>query len=146
MRSTSRIIAAVSLIAIPVLASCAATDYSSSGRTYFGFTIGVESAPPPPRLLFQSEPRYDNVEDSPVRVIEAPDPNCDMFEYQGWFYVYYSGYWYRGDNYGGPYRAIDVHRVPRPVLVVPEGHWHHRPHWDRDDRGRGHEDGDRDNG
>jgi len=150
MRPTSGIhLAVASLGVILALSSCAATEYSSGGsRTYFGFTLGVESAPPPPPpVAFAREPRYEPVEESEVLVVQAPDPNCDMFRYHGMYYIFYSGYWYRGDNYGGPYRLIEVGHVPRPVLIVPEDHWHHRPHWDRGnhgDHGHGHDNGDED--
>ncbi len=150
MRPTSGIIIAVaSLGAILALSSCAATEYSSGGtRTYLGFSLDIQSAPPPPRIVFQSEPRYEVVEYSDVQVVEAPDPNCDMFRYGDTFYLFYGGYWYRGDSYRGPYRLVEVRHVPRPVLMVPEGHWRHRPHWDRGnhgdhDRGRGNGDEDR---
>ena len=135
MRSTSRIIAAAMLVVIPSLVSCAATDYSS-GRTYFGFTIGLESAPPPPRLMYVSPPRYYSVEYSQVQLVDSPDPNYDVFRYGGTFYLYSStGYWYSSDRYDGPYRIIEVHTVPQEVLIVPEDHWRHRPYWDHRDRG-----------
>jgi hypothetical protein len=142
MRSTSGIsIAAASLVVILALSSCAATEYSNGGsRTYFGFTLGIQSAPPPPRILFEATPRYVSIEDSDVEAVEVPDPNCDMFRYGGTFYVFSGGYWYRSDDYRGPYRLVEVRRVPRPVLMVPEGHWRHRPHWDRGrHRGWGHQ-------
>ncbi len=138
MRRHSRIVlVAVSGVALLALASCAPELYSSGGTsTYFGFTLGVESAPPPPRLLFRDTPRYEDVEDSDVRVVDSPDPDCDLFAFQGWYYLYAGGYWYRSDRYDGPYAVVEVRRVPRAVLTVPDERWHHRPQWDHVDRGR----------
>jgi len=113
------------------LASCAATlDSSGNTRTYFGFTLGIESAPPPPQLVFVSGPRYEAVEGD-VRVVDCPDPGSDLFVYGSTYYLYSAGFWYRSSRYDGPYAVVEVHRVPQPVLLVPEGHWRHRPHWDR---------------
>lgn len=144
-----RILRGIEHAALPILVtmlavSCAPVLYADSGAsTYFGFTIGVESAPPPPRLHFRERPRYERVERSSVRVVVSPDPGCDLFAYGGGYYLFTDGYWYRSSRYDGPYRVVEVHRVPRAVLTVPEQHWHHRPHWAQEDedghgRGRGH--------
>jgi hypothetical protein len=133
--------AAIALAAVAVMLVSCAPAYMTNGetRTYLGFTLGITSDPPPV-LAFQAAPRMDVIEDSEVQIIECPDPNADLFQYDGVCYLYRSGYWYRGDRYDGPYRAVDVHRVPRAVLNVPADHWRHRPHRDDDDRdhGRGH--------
>jgi hypothetical protein len=135
-------VAALAIVVAIALASCAATiDSTGRTRTYFGFTLGIESAPPPPPLVFSGDPRYDDIEDSEVRVVECPDPGSDLFVYGGAYYLYSAGFWYRSDRYDGPYAVLEVRRVPRPVLIVPERHWHHRPRWDSEDR---HDRGDRD--
>ena len=151
MRRIRSIAAAAATLLCILSATSFATDaYASSRtRTYLGFTIGIRSAPPPPRIVYERAPRYVPVEESDVEVVEAPDPDCDMFQYQDSFYLYSGGFWYRGSSYDGPFRVIEVRRVPRAVLVVPEDHWRHRPHWDRGDRddqgdrgrhrGRGHD-------
>ena len=131
-------LAAVTIATAGALVSCAPAYMTNGGtRTYLGFTLGIASDPPPV-LTFGGAPRMDPVEDSDVQVIDCPDPDADLFQYQGACYLYRAGFWYRSDRYDGPYRPIEVHRVPRAVLDVPAGHWRHRPQRDSDDQGRGH--------
>lgn len=136
-------IAVASLLLVLSAAACAPVYQSSTpSRTYMGFYVGVQNAPPPPRLYFRSEPRLTVVVASGVRVIDAPEPDCDMFLYGGTYYLYASGYWYRSSRYDGSFRAIEPHRVPRAVLNVPARHWRNHPgnngrgRWRNDDRGR----------
>ncbi len=136
MRSTRSFAIVATLLCVLFATSCASGYYTSGQtRTYLGFSIGIESAPPPPRIVFVEEPRYVAVEESAVEVVEAPNPDCDMFQFQGSFYLYSSGFWYRSSRYNGPFQVVEVRRVPQAVLMVPESHWHHRPHWDRGNRG-----------
>jgi hypothetical protein len=98
--------------------------------TYYGFTIGISNAPPPPRVIFRERPRVVMVPETRVYVIDDsyPDPGYDMFQSGNYWYVVDDGYWYRARSYGGPYRVVDVRYVPRPLLMVPERRWRHHPH------------------
>lgn len=141
--SAVRMIAASLVLALSATA-CAPGYYSNgSSSTYMGFSVGVSNAPPPPRLYFRSEPRFRLTISSGVRVVDAPDTDCDLFLYGGTYYMYSEGYWYRSRAYDGDYALIEVRRVPRAVLEVPERHWRHHP-----GRGhaRGHYKGDRGRG
>jgi hypothetical protein len=115
------------LLVASSIASCAG-PMAEGTNTYFGFSIDLRSAPPPPRLRFDAEPEREYVQGSDVYVVRSPNPDCDMFQYQGTWFVYYSGYWYQCDRYDGSFVAVDVRSVPRPVLEVPPGHWRHHPH------------------
>jgi len=131
------------LLLASTAAGCAPVLYSDSpARTYRGFTIGVSNAPPPPRYVIRARPRFLFVVASGVRVVQPPEPDCDLFYFGGSYYLYRSGYWYRSRSYGGDYRVIEVRRVPRPVLDVPPRHWRNHPgrghgRWKNADRGRG---------
>jgi hypothetical protein len=125
--------------------SCAPA-YSSDGtaHTYLGFSIGITNAPPPPRLVFYGPPHVQRVEYTDVQIVSAPDPGCDLFQYQGAYWMYSGGYWYTSYRYGGPYRVVEVRTVPHAVLVVPTEHWRHPPpghaHYDQGWHGeKGHE-------
>ena len=129
------------------LVSCA--PYSEmGGRTYMGFTLGIESAPPPPRVRIVEGYRRDPVPGTDVIVVDDPGADCDVFQYGGSYYMYSSGYWYRAPRPDETFVAIDVRRVPNPVLNVPEDRWRHHPHGGPPgqrkhgdhDRGRDHED------
>jgi hypothetical protein len=75
-----------------------------------------------------SRPPLVVVPGSPVYY--APRLNYNYFAYGGRFYVYQSDTWFTATAYNGPWVAIGLQRVPRPVLAVPvqyykvpPGHW-----------------------
>jgi hypothetical protein len=111
------------MIAAVAMLAFAASAHASS---YFGFQIGVSNAPPPPRFRFYHRPPIVIVPDTRVYEVEDADLDCDMFSYGPYWYAYRDGYWYRGRDYDGPFRVVDVRYVPRPILVVPRDHWRHR--------------------
>lgn len=117
---------AVVLMTVGTLACAPMSAEMARADTYFGFTIGVRNAPPPPRVYFRSQPDVIVVPGSSVYVVEESD--CDMFRYGGYWYAENAGYWYRASRYSGPFVAVDVRVVPRPVLTVPARHWKHHPH------------------
>jgi hypothetical protein len=129
-----------SIALVMACASCAST-----GTSYFGFEVGVRSAPPPPRVVLAGDPHLVVVEGSGVFVVDNAPSDYDMFRYGSYWYVCYDGYWYRARSYNGTYTVVDVRSVPRRVVSVPERHWRHHPHGgppgqtkkrgDRDDRG-----------
>lgn len=121
MKRILLVIAALSaLVTTPALA-----------ETYFGFQIGINDAPPPPRVYFRERPRVVFLPQTRVYVVR--DAGYDMFRYGRYWYVSDDGYWYRSRSYRGPFRVVDARHVPRPIYMVPANHWRHR-HWDRRDR------------
>jgi hypothetical protein len=140
MRRTSAGFVAVASTVLILSASACAPGYysysSSAPDTYMGFVVGVSNAPPPPRV-YRGSPQFTVTVSSGVRVIESPEPDCDMFFYGGTYYLYSSsGYWYRCNSYDGSYSLVEVRRVPRVVLEVPAAHWRHHP---GKGHGRGHD-------
>lgn len=120
--------------------SCAPYD-SVGSSTYFGFSIGISNAPPPPQVVFATRPSMVIVPGTSVYAVENSD--YDVFQYGSTFYLSSGGYWYQARSYEGPFEVCDVRRVPRAVLTVPGERWKHHPHgdqvgrWDRD-RDRDH--------
>ncbi len=124
-------------------------------RTNVGLSIMIGNAPPPPRVVYVQEPRFDYIPEERVYVMDDDDLPYDYFRYGGYFYIYNDGYWYRSSRYRGPFVAIRAQYVPRPIFSVSDHRyqWHQRPTWVppghrrevivRDDRGR---DGDFDRG
>jgi hypothetical protein len=110
-------------ILVAVLAAAPAT---AEVETYFGFQIGVRSAPPPPTVVFAAEPKVVLVEET--RVYVARDYDRDLFRYGGAWFLYADGFWYRSASYRGPFRVVDVRVVPSAVLRVPPSRWKHHPH------------------
>jgi len=136
LRHISRI--ALSFVLALAVSSCA-EPMAMGSRTYVGFSLDFRNAPPPPRIVFVDQPRLVLVPGSYVYVVDAPNGDCDMFQYQNNWYVYYSGYWYASSRYDGQYVAVSARSVPSPVLRVPPGHWRHHPPGRGRDRGRGHD-------
>jgi hypothetical protein len=97
------------------------------GRTYLGFTTGVEAAPPPPRPVIVEEPAIAPA-GTGVYVVTDPAVEYDMFRFGATWYLYSGGYWYQANSYRGPFAVVDVRYVPREVVSVPPGHWKHHPH------------------
>src|SRR5262249_8211384 len=87
------------------------------------------NAPPPPRYHYYREPDVVLVPNTRVYVVED-DYDDDMFRYGGYWYTYHDDFWYLAPTYRGPFMVFGVRRVPRAIIQVPPGHWHHRPHWD----------------
>ena len=133
---TSRI--ALSLVLALSLSSCAEPMVAGS-HTYLGFSLDIRNAPPPPRIVFVDAPERVVVPGSSVYVVDAPNPDCDMFQYQDSWYVYYSGYWYASNRYDGPYVTVSARSIPREVLEVPPGHWRHHPRGRWREEAPGHE-------
>jgi len=113
--------------------SCA--PYQTVGSsTYYGFSIGVSNAPPPPRVVFVEEPSLMLVPGTSVYVVE--NSRYDVFRYGGYTYLSSGGYWYRSRGHGHPFRVWDVRKVPRAVLTVPGDRWKNRSAYARDDHRR----------
>jgi hypothetical protein len=110
------------------LSTMAVLSCAAPGQTYYGFTIGISSAPPPPRVVFYEEPSVVVVPGSEVYVVADNTFEYDMFRYAGDWYLVYDGYWYRSSSYRGSFTVIDVRSVPQQVVEVPSSHWKHHPH------------------
>jgi hypothetical protein len=103
-----------------------AAAHAAAAETYFGFSIGISSAPPPPRLVVAGAPQLVVVPGTSVQVVG--NSGYDVFAYRSSFYCYSSGFWYRAASYDGPFMVVDVRSVPEPILVVPAQHWKRHPH------------------
>jgi hypothetical protein len=96
-----------------------------------GFSIYISNAPPPPRVIFERSPRFVLVPEDEVYVVDDPYCDYDVFRYGDWYYLYDEGYWYRASNYAGPFLAIRLDYVPRPIFYVSRyGYdWRDRPRY-----------------
>ena len=102
------------------------TPAHAETQSWFGFSIGVGNAPPAPRVVYVQRPETYWVPGTAVYVVESSSD--DMFLYGGSWYVMNDNYWYRARSYSGPFVAVDVRQVPRPILSLPSKHWKHHPH------------------
>jgi hypothetical protein len=111
---------AVALVGL-LAASC-----STYGRTYYGFSLDISSAPPP-RFAFDREPDVVLVPGTDVYEVDA-DLGYDVFRCDNRWYVNDNGYWYVSADYRGPFQIVTARSVPRKVLMLPDQRWRHRPH------------------
>ena len=109
-----------------LLALSTAAAAHAETKFYAGFSIGTRNAPPPPQVQFVQPPNMVAVERSKVTVL-VDDPGYDMFQDGRMYYVCSNGFWYRGRSYRGPFKVVDVRKVPREVFAVPVERWHHHP-------------------
>jgi len=91
------------------------------------FDIG---SAPPPHMVFHQEPHVVYVPDERVYVVDDPNEgDYDCFRYDGYWYAFRGGYWYRSTRWNGQFVVIHPARVPVAVYHVPPGHWKHRAMW-----------------
>ncbi|TMQ72922.1 MAG: hypothetical protein E6K80_01445 [Candidatus Eisenbacteria bacterium] len=102
--------------------------FTAQAATSVGVSINIGNAPPPPAMVVREEPELVLVPNSSVYVCDDDRIGYDTFRYGVYWYIYNDGYWYRAHRWGGPFRAIEVRYVPRPIWAVPERRWHHHPH------------------
>ena len=98
----------------------------AGANTYYGFTVGVSNAPPPPRIVIAERPEFIAVPGTLVYTVA--NTNYDVFRYNGTYYAYNDGYWYRSSKTSGPYVVVDVRSVPQTILRVPAKTWKNHPH------------------
>jgi hypothetical protein len=116
----------MSRIALVLLIFGYAAAHEAAAETYLGFSIGINSAPPPPRVVVSGAPQLSVVAGTSVQVVG--NTSYDVFAYHSSYYCFSSGFWYRAASYDGPFAVVDVRSVPEPILVVPAQHWKHHPH------------------
>ncbi|MCX5806725.1 MAG: hypothetical protein NT010_11800 [Proteobacteria bacterium] len=104
--------------------------------------VTVNLGPPP--IVVAEPPAVVMVPRS--RVYFVPDPNIDVFFYNGYWWSPRGSHWYRAKAYNGPWGTVDrryvpasVHRVPRDYRVVyekekhiPYGQW--KKQWKNQDK------------
>jgi hypothetical protein len=124
---------------LPAVLLLSLAPASAGGATSVGINVNI-GAPPPPVLVYRSEPRLVLVPGSMVYMVDDDACAYDFFHVGVYWYISNNGYWYRARSYRGPFAAIAVSTVPPGIFRVPEKRWKH-PHGGppglmRRDRGR----------
>jgi len=109
-------------LAVALLACMA--PVAALAETYFGFSIGVGNAPPPPRTIVVAQP--DLVLMPGTAVYEVENAPYQTFYYGRAYYTFNDGFWYRARSSRGPFFVVDVRSIPTAVLEVPSYRWRHR--------------------
>jgi hypothetical protein len=114
---------------LPTLLACAtgALQAACAVPGTVGVAVEVPAAPPPPPVVVVVDPALEPVAGG-VYVATNPAVSYDMFRFGATWYLYSGSYWYQAPSARGPFAAIDVRHVPRPVLEVPRERWKHHPH------------------
>jgi hypothetical protein len=119
MRRTAMWASLLALAAIGVsLPGAASAQSVSIGVQTNNAQLGIHLGPTPPPLV--AVPGAQSV-------YYAPNLPYNYFVYQHVYYLYHDARWFRGRHYDGPWRAIAIDEVPRPVLAVPVDHYRNRP-------------------
>lgn len=78
--------------------------------------ININIGPPP--ITVTAPPAVVMVPNS--RVYYVPDPDVDVFNYNGYWWAPRGDQWYRSRAYKGPWGVVDQRYVPAPVRQVPK--------------------------
>ncbi len=76
----------------------------------------------PPAIVIGAKPRLVVIPGTPVHY--APDVEADVFFFEGLWYRWYGGVWYRATVYSGPWMTISV--LPPVFFQIPPGHVKYR--------------------
>lgn len=82
-----------------------------------------------PAMEFQSTPRWVTVPGARGVYVVRDDmrPNQDFFRYNGRYYVYSGGNWYRSSRLNGRYVVVNERNLPVQFYDVPQAHWRAYP-------------------
>ena len=108
------------LLSLPAAASASVTSVSVG--------VALRNAPPPPVVVFRSEPRLVMMPHTSLAYYEGPG-DYDYFHYGSFFYIYNGGYWYRSPHYRGPFVAIRESYVPTIFYGLHDRGYHWRHGW-----------------
>jgi hypothetical protein len=111
------------------LTACALTVLlaaAAEAATDISVRVDIGGAPPPPRMVFRTQPHV--VYEAAPQVYVVDDPACgdrDCFRYAGYWYTFSAGYWYRAHSWRGPFAVVHPRMVPAAIYRVPPGRWKH---------------------
>jgi len=94
--------------------------------------LGINIGPTPPPLVAVPAPvAVAPGSPPPPPVYTAPGRPDNYFVYQNVYYLYHQGRWFKARRHDGPWTAVAIAQVPRPILAVPVEHYKVRPeHWE----------------
>ena len=101
---------------------------SAPGPASATVVVSIGNAPPPPVVVFRTEPRWVVLPTSHVSYYDGPN-DYDYLRYGSHYYIYNNGYWYRAPQYRGPYVAIREAYVPRAFYGLNDRGYHWRHAW-----------------
>src|SRR5262249_4295057 len=112
--------------AIPALVALLAAAAPASAQSDFRVRVDIGNAPPAPRFVLSVRPHEVYTPEERVYVGDAPaygDEDC--FHYEGFYWVFNDGYWYRARRWNGPFLVVHPRYVPTAFYRVPEERWKH---------------------
>jgi hypothetical protein len=132
MRQVAVLAAILAVTAAGVgLPGLAQADSVSIGVQTNSMQLGINIGPTPPPLVVVPGPAVVGPPGPPPPVYTAPGLPYNYFVYQKAYYLYHDGRWFRARRHNGPWTAIAIAQVPRPILAVPVEHYRVRPsHWE----------------
>jgi hypothetical protein len=113
-------------LAVTVLAAALLTG--APARADVSVRIDIGNAPPPPHIVFLQAPHERRYAGDPVYVVDDPSVgDNDCFHYDGYYWVFMDGYWYRSASWRGPFLVYDPRFVPTVFYRQPPARWKHHP-------------------
>jgi hypothetical protein len=100
--------------------------------------INIGNAPPPPRFVFRARPHEVYLPHEGVYVVDdAGAGDNDCFRYEGYYWAFRGGYWYRSMSWRGRFYVVSPRYVPTVFYQMPRSRWKHRPNSPPGFTGRG---------
>jgi len=109
-----------------ILAAGVAVVLLVPGLTHVdSLSIGVETASANLGVHIEGQPPVAAVRGT--RVYHAPSLPYNYFVYRHTHYLFHRGIWFSAEDHDGPWTAIAIERVPRPILGVPVTYYKNPP-------------------
>jgi hypothetical protein len=90
--------------------------------------IDIGNAPPAPHLVFRDRPHERYFAEQGVYLVDdARVGDNDCFRYQGYYWVFRRGFWYRSISWRGRFFVVHPREVPTVFYQMPARGWKHRP-------------------
>ena len=116
-----KFVRAMTLLGSAAILTAATGQFAPAGAVdvnlYFREGVPAPSYAPLRIVVDNGAPDYVVIPQSRGTYVRNSDH--DLYRYQGTYWAYDDGYWFRGPRVNGPWTAVRVERVPRPVLYVP---------------------------
>ena len=132
-----KVILFASLLAVTAAGLCL-PGMAQAGSVNIGvqtdnLNLGIAIGPTPPPLVVVPAPVVVAPSGPPPPpAYSATGLPYNYFVYQNVYYLYHEERWFRARRHNGPWTAIAITQVPRPILAIPVEHYTLRPeHWEQ---------------
>ncbi len=101
---------------------------NAPARADIDVQIDIRSAPPAPIIAFRARPHERRFAGELVYVVDdASVGDNDCFRYDGYYWLFRGGYWYRSTSWRSRFVVVAPRYVPTVFYRLPRARWKHHP-------------------